>query len=102
MTCLVTMVNIHGQQTYVIVQFKPDFWNFKEFSIKKVLQDDMEGQEQGADLKHQTYVLSCFDCLGEHTPIGMKLWGLNTTFSAIFTKDNNFCDFLFALTQLAG
>ena len=50
------------------------------------------------NIKH---VLSCFDCL-ENTPIGMKLWGLNTTFSAIFTKGNNFCDFLFALTQLAG
>ena len=37
-----------------------------EFSIKKVLQDDMEGLEQQAHLKNQTDVPSCFDRLGEH------------------------------------
>ena len=66
-------------------------------------QADLEGQEQQAHLKNQTDVLSCFDHLGEQ-PIGMKLRGLNTlaTFSAISTKGNNFCDFLFALKQLAS
>ena len=40
----------------------------------------------------------------ENTPTGKKLWGLNTlaTFSVISTNGNNFCDFLFALKQLAG
>ena len=40
----------------------------------------------------------------ENTPTGMKLRELNTLaiFSAISTEGNNFCDFLFALKQLAG
>ena len=42
-----------------MVKFKPDFWKFKEFLIKKVLQVDMEGQEQQAHLKNQTDVLCC-------------------------------------------
>ena len=40
----------------------------------------------------------------ENTPFGKKLRGpyMLATFSVISTKGNNFCDFLFALKQLAG
>ena len=74
---------------------------FKEFSINKVLQDDMEDQEQQAPLKNQTDVCPVLTAL-ENTLFGKKQWGPYTlaTFSVI--KGNNFCDFLFALKQLAG
>ena len=63
----------------------------------------MEGQEQQAPLKNQTDVLSCFDHPREHTYWNESSRTEHTCYiSAISTKGNNFCDFLFALNQLAG
>ena len=62
----------------------------------------MEGQEQQVRLKNQTDLLSCFDRLGEHTIWIEAVGTLLAAFSVISTKGNNFCDFLFALKQLAG
>ena len=49
-----------------MAKFKPDLWKFKEFLIKKDLQDYMQGQEQQTFFKNQTVVMSCFDCFWEH------------------------------------
>ena len=87
MTCLVTMVNKHGRQTSFTVKFKPDLRNFKEFSIKKVLQDYMEGQEQQAHLKNKTDVLSCFDLLREHTHWNKARGIKHATLSSHFNQE---------------